>query len=224
MSLPRKKFKAVLFDLDGTLLDTASDLAQALNDVLVSLNRDVLPIDLLRGTVGKGAEGLLKLALDMGNDHPDFARRSDELLQHYEKCMLNTTQLFVGMDLVLQALEERNIPWGIVTNKPHRFTVKILDGLLLQHRAQCVVSGDTLQNKKPHPEPILYACKMLGVEPEECLYVGDAEIDMQASLAAGLTALTALYGYITEGEDPSSWKAHGYVRHPAEILEWVFEK
>jgi 2-phosphoglycolate phosphatase len=219
--LLNKNIKAVLFDLDGTLLDTAVDIASAINAVLTSLNRDKLTNAQVRSYAGKGAKGLLQLGLQLEADNPDFEKRSQEFLNHYEKYMLETTQLFAGMEQVLAWLEEKKIPWGIVTNKPHRFTVKILEGLLLTHRAACVVSGDSLKNSKPHPEPILHACKLLNVDPSNVLYVGDAEIDIIASHAAGVTSLAALYGYITEDDNPQNWKAHGYINHPSELLEWL---
>jgi 2-phosphoglycolate phosphatase len=223
MSLQTKNIKAVLFDLDGTLIDTAADIASAINAILISLDRAKLSDAQVRSYAGKGAKGLLELGLQMGTDDPDYELRSNEFLNYYEKYMLETSRLFAGMEQVLEWLDEKKIPWGIVTNKPHRFTVKILEGLLLHHRAACVVSGDSLKNSKPHPEPILHACKLLNVEPSDVLYIGDAEIDIIASHAAGVTSIAALYGYITEGDDPQKWNAHGYINHPSELLEWLSE-
>jgi 2-phosphoglycolate phosphatase len=220
MSFQFKKIKAVLFDLDGTLIDTAADIGSALNAVLISLDRAKLTDAQVRSNAGKGARGLLQLGLQLEADDPDYERHSNDFLKYYEQFMLQTTQLFAGMEQVLQWLEEKKIPWGIVTNKPHRFTVKILEGLLLHHRAACVVSGDSLKHSKPHPEPILHACKLLNVDPKNVLYIGDAEIDIIASHAAGVTPLAALYGYITEGDDPQKWNAHGYINHPTDLLEW----
>jgi HAD superfamily hydrolase (TIGR01549 family) len=122
------------------------------------------------------------------------------------------------MEAVLQYLEESKTPWGIVTNKPERFTLKLIEKLQLTARAACIVSGDTLKNSKPHPEPILHACQLLQQNPAECLYVGDSEIDVIASRAAGSPVLTALYGYISAEEDPYQWNADGYIKHPDEII------
>jgi 2-phosphoglycolate phosphatase len=221
MSSSLHTIKAVLFDLDGTLLDTAADIGSALNAVLKTQNRPALTPAQVRSYTGKGATGLLRLGLQIEIEDPQYARLSAEFLAHYEKCLLETTHLFAGMEQVLQTLDDKNIPWGIVTNKPQLYTTKIVEGLLLHHRAKCIISGDTLKNSKPHPEPILHACKLLNVDPSECLYIGDAEIDMIASLAAGVTPLAALYGYIPDDENPQTWNAHGYINKPADILTWL---
>jgi 2-phosphoglycolate phosphatase len=217
MKMPALKsaIKTVLFDLDGTLLDTAADLGLALNAIL--LQRKLAPLDheAIRASAGRGCKGLLKLGLDMEDTHPEYAQHCVELLANYEKYLLQNTQLFPGMENVLLRLDEKNIPWGIVTNKPQRFTTRILQHLNLARRAACVVSGDTLAYCKPHPEPILHACST------ESLYIGDSEVDIIASRAAGTRALVALYGYILENENPQLWQADGYIQHPAEILSWL---
>jgi len=213
--------KAVLFDLDGTLLDTANDLGIALNRLRASHAETDLPLELIRPAAGKGCKGLLKLGLNMEESHPDFAQFSDKLLDYYLEHLLDTTRLFAGMELVLEYLENANIPWGIVTNKPGKFTQKLVDGLQLSSRAGCIISGDTLPNRKPHPEPILHACKLLQHQPADCLYVGDAEIDMIASKMAGTASLVALYGYISEEDKPHSWQADGYIQRPTDILAWI---
>jgi len=209
---------AVLFDLDGTLLDTAPDLALALNQLLKAHDRPSLNLTAIRPEAGHGCKGLLKLGLQLDEQHPDYPLRCDEFLHFYERCCLENTRLFVGMDEVLTHLEKNDIPWGIVTNKPARFTTLLLDHLRLAERAACVISGDSLPNSKPHPEPIWHACRLLAKSPSECLYVGDAETDVQASKAAGTFSLAALYGYIPLDEDPYGWQADGYIQRPGEII------
>jgi 2-phosphoglycolate phosphatase len=213
--------KAILFDLDGTLLDTAPDLGQALNRILQARELAPLSLPVMRPSVGRGCKGLLKLGLNMDERHPDYPRLCDELLGYYEEHMLDNTHLFPGMENILTHLQKADIPWAIVTNKPERFTTELLKHLKLHDRASCVISGDTLANRKPHPEPVLRACELLNHKPSECLYVGDAEIDIIASKAAGTSALVAMYGYIASDEDPKTWHADGYIHHPSEIMEWL---
>jgi HAD superfamily hydrolase (TIGR01549 family) len=194
-----KKIKAILFDLDGTLLDTASDLGHALNHVLSTRNVSPLDLELIRPAAGRGCKGLLKLGLNIDETHADYS----------ELCK------------TLQHLEKIKMPCGIVTNKPDLYTQKLIAALQLQHRAACIVSGDTLKTNKPHPESILHGIKLLGMQPAECLYVGDSEIDIIASRAAGSPVLAALYGYIPSEETPARWQADGYIKHPREIIEWL---
>lgn len=212
---------AVLFDLDGTLLDTSTDLSTALNRVLKARNLAPLQYAQTRPIVGHGCKAMLKLALDMNEDHPEYLSLCDELLEYYFEHVSETSQFFPGIEEVLQYLEKNNIPWGIVTNKPGRFTKVLVEGLALNKRTPCIISGDTLSKAKPHPEPLLHACKLLGVEPASCLYIGDAEIDVIASKAAGIPVLTALYGFISPEEIPQDWKANGYINHPSEIIPWI---
>jgi 2-phosphoglycolate phosphatase len=218
MYFNKQPIKAVLFDLDGTLLDTATDLGHALNNVLTKRSLTPLSQTLIRPAAGRGCRGLLKAGMDIDEAHPEYKQLCTELLGHYHSHLADTTQFFPGMEAVLQYLEESKTPWGIVTNKPERFTLKLIEKLQLTARAACIVSGDTLKNSKPHPEPILHACQLLQQNPAECLYVGDSEIDVIASRAAGSPVLTALYGYISAEEDPYQWNADGYIKHPDEII------
>lgn len=213
---------AVLFDLDGTLLDTASDLGQALNQLLTEYKLPSLPVEKIRPVAGHGCRGLLKVGFNIDEHHSRYADLCEKLLMYYHQCLLNTTQLFPGMEDVLIYLEKNHIPWGIVTNKPERFTHTILTGLQLTQRAKCIISGDSLKNRKPHPEPILHACKLLHKNPNQCLYIGDSESDIIASKAAGTMSLTALYGYIPAGVNPHAWGADGYIKQPVEIMNWFF--
>lgn len=213
--------RAVLFDMDGTLLDTANDLGLALNCLLRQNARPIVSLTDIRPEAGRGSKGLIKLGFKIDESDERFLSLCDELLVLYETYLLQTTQLFAGMETVLTYLDTQHIPWGIVTNKPEKFTVEILKGLHLAERAKCVISGDTLQNRKPHPEPLLHACKLLQQDPMHCLYVGDSEVDVLASKAAGLASLVALYGYIPPLENPNHWQADGYISHPEEIIHWL---
>lgn len=213
--------KGVLFDLDGTLLDTANDLGMALNQVLKAHQLTPLDPTVIRPFAGRGCKGLLKLGMNVDNLHPEYANLCTELLRYYEKHCLDTTTLFPGMESILLHLEQANIPWGIVTNKPHKYTLPLLSHLQLQQRAACIVSGDSLDFCKPHPAPILHACDLLRINPQECLYIGDSEVDVIASKAAGTFALVAMYGYFMPDDKPMSWQADGYINHPSEILTWI---
>jgi 2-phosphoglycolate phosphatase len=213
--------QAVLFDLDGTLLDTAADISTALNRILLARGLTPLTLRQIRPIVGTGYQGLLKIGLNVEAHHAEYAALCQEFLEYYHEHVCDTTQFFAGMEAVLAHLEQQQIPWGVVTNKPGCFTDRIVARLDLLKKAGCVISGDTLSRAKPHPDPILHACKLLGQDPKACLYIGDAEIDMIAGKAAGMPVLAALYGYIPPTQDPRLWNADGYIQHPAEILDWL---
>lgn len=210
--------EAILFDLDGTLLDTAQDLVSALG----LLGNNQLPFTPeMRAAAGHGCKGLIKTGMNIDHTDDRYPDLAEQLLSHYENHLLDTTQLFPGMKQVLNHLDKIDIPWGIVTNKPHKYTQLLLNGLHLLERAHCVISGDSLENRKPHPEPLLRACSILKKSPHHCLYVGDSEIDIIASKAAGTHSIVALYGYIAESENPLSWHADGYIQKPEDILTWL---
>lgn len=214
-----KKIKTVLFDLDGTLADTAPDLANALNHVLKLHNCDPLPYETIRPFVSHGGAALVTLGF--GKDHPEFDTIYKELLAHYEANIANETTLFPGMNELLLELEDKNISWGVVTNKPAWLTEPLLDALNLTSRTVSIVSGDTLEQRKPHPAPILHACNQAGSEAQECLYVGDAERDIEAGNAAGMLSIVALFGYIAESDSPDTWGAHALINHPNEIISII---
>lgn len=213
------KIKTVLFDLDGTLADTAPDLAGALNHVLKSHNYEPLPYETIRPYVSHG--GVALITLGFGKEHPEFDTLYQELLQYYHNNIANETTLFSGMDELLLELEQRNINWGVVTNKPSWLTEPLLEALNLTSRAVTIVSGDTLEQRKPHPAPILHACRQAESEAHECLYVGDAERDIEAGNAAGMPSIVALFGYIAESDKPNQWNAHSSINHPTEILSII---
>jgi len=211
-----KKIKTVLFDLDGTLADTAPDLAASLNHVLKNHDYAPLPYETIRPIVSHG--GMALVTLGFGEDHPEFDSLYKELLEYYKNNIANETTLFPGMNELLQALENENINWGVVTNKPGWLTNPLLDALNLTARAATIVSGDTLEQRKPHPAPLLLACNQAGSEAEECLYIGDAERDIEAGNRAGMTTIVALFGYIAESDTPDTWGAHASINSPQAII------
>jgi 2-phosphoglycolate phosphatase len=216
-----RAIRTVLFDLDGTLLDTAPDLADALNAVLIENQRPPLPFGEIRGVVSHGAMALVRLGFALEESHPDFQPLRRRLLAHYRDNIARRTRPFRGMDEVLDALEQRGYPWGVVTNKPGWLTEPLLKTLGLYARAACVVSGDTLGTRKPHPAPLLHACALTGSRPEHCVYVGDAERDVEAGRNAGMRTLVALFGYFQGHERPQDWPADDHIHSPQELLDWL---
>lgn len=216
-----QRIRTVLFDLDGTLADTAPDLAAALNKLLAEEGRAHLAFERIRPVVSHGSTGLLRLGFGITPDADGFEALRSRLLAHYARNLCRATCLFPGIPEVLEVLHQRGIVWGIVTNKPAFLTEPLLARLRLDHPPACVVSGDSTQNRKPHPEPMLFACAIARAQPSESLYVGDAERDIRAGREAGMRTLVALFGYIGENENPAHWGADGMVRAPLEILEWI---
>lgn len=213
--------RTILFDLDGTLLDTAADLAAALNTVLEENQQDALPLESIRPAVSHGGIALIKLGFKLDPDDPRFDPLRQRLLAAYRENISRHTTLFPGMAAVLHDIEQRGLNWGVVTNKPGWLTDPLLQDLQLYDRAACVVSGDTLQQRKPHPAPLLHACKLANSSPEQCLYVGDAQRDIEAGRNAGMHTMVALFGYFTAQDQPHSWGATHLIREPGEILAWL---
>jgi phosphoglycolate phosphatase len=214
---------AILFDLDGTLLDTAQDMACALNQVRNLYQLPDLPLELVRPIAGQGTRALLKLGFGI-TDEAQFLLLREQFLTFYQKNCAETAYFFPNVQKVLTHLEENNILWGIVTNKPQRFAQEILHKLELARRAACVIYGDTLPHAKPHPAPIHHACQLIQKNPAHCLYVGDMETDVIASKAAGMPAMVALYGYFDSHEDPYRWGADAYIKQPLDIIDWLEQK
>lgn len=212
--------EAVLFDLDGTFADTAPDLGEALNHVLSLRGVPALPLVTIRPMASHGSPGLLKLGLGIEAGAPGYEEARNDFLQHYEAHICDRTRLFSGMSALLAELDQRDVQWGIVTNKPHRFTVPLMEKLGYAKRAACLVSGDTCAHAKPHPMPLLHAARLMGVAPESCLYLGDDLRDMQAAQAAGMTGIVAAYGYIDKTADPASWPSAGSVNTPFGLLKY----
>ena len=211
---------ALLLDLDGTLLDTAPDMGGALNLLRTEHGLEPLPAEAIRPVVSHGAMRLVRLGFPAAEGDA-FESLRLRFLELYAANLAVGTRLFPGFEAVLDALESRGQPWGIVTNKPGWLTAPLLTALDLDRRAACAVSGDTVSERKPHPLPLLHAASLIGVDPAACVYVGDAERDIQAGRAAGMTTVVAAYGYLGPDEDPLQWGPHGVVQDPAELLEWM---
>jgi len=213
--------KAVLFDLDGTFADTASDLAAALNHTRATRKLPPLPIEVLRPQASHGSRGMLKVGFDIEPEHPDFNTLRDIFLDYYANNICVHTLLFGDMVQLIDELERRGIKWGIVTNKPHRYTVPLMEALGYAERAACLISGDTCAHAKPHPEPMLKACELIGVTPAQCLYLGDDLRDMRAANAAGMAGIIASYGYVNGDASVENWNAQGSVDKPTELLAYL---
>jgi 2-phosphoglycolate phosphatase len=213
--------KAVLFDLDGTLVDTAPDLGYALN--LQRARHGLPPLDdaVIRPQASHGARGLLGVGFDLHPDDPHFALMREEFLQLYAENICRHSRPFPGILELLAALETRQLKWGVVTNKPARFTEPLMSILDLAERATCIVSGDTCAQPKPHPAPMLTAAELCGATPAQCLYLGDAERDIQAAHAAAMPALVAAWGYLDTADQPHTWGAYAQIHHPTETLDYL---
>ena len=219
--MTRTHILAVLFDLDGTLIDSAPDLAGAANALRAVRGLEPLPYERLRPMVGAGARGMVGAAFGVAPGDADFEPLRDAFLDLYAEGLLQRTAVFAEMAPVLDALERRSLAWGIVTNKAHRFTTPVVEGLGLHRRAGVVICGDTLPLAKPHPDPLLEAARRLGVEPSRCVYVGDDLRDVQAGRSAGMATVVAAWGYLGQGEPIHAWGADAIVETPAELLHWL---
>ncbi|HEY3178887.1 MAG TPA: HAD-IA family hydrolase [Casimicrobiaceae bacterium] len=212
---------AILFDLDGTLADTAGDLTSALNRVRAEHGLAPLGAAALRPHASSGARGLIGAGMGVRPDDERYPALRDAFLAYYEAGLAETTRLFDGIDQLLNALEERSLRWGVVTNKAERFTWPVLTALGLAKRASVVVSGDTTTHPKPHPAPLLYAADSLSLAVDRCVYVGDDLRDVQAGNAAGMPTIVAAYGYLGETGDCTGWPATGWIASPGELLSWL---
>jgi N-acetyl-D-muramate 6-phosphate phosphatase len=212
---------AVLFDLDGTLADTAPDLGAALNRVRGDRGLEPIPLSRLRPYASHGARGLIGAGMGVAPGEPAYEQLREAFLAHYAAALCVNSMLFSDVDVVLAALDARALPWGIVTNKATRYTTPLLEALKLTERARAVVCGDTVPFAKPHPAPLKEAARRLGVAPERCVYVGDARRDVEAGNAAGMRTLVARWGYIESDEKPETWLADGVVDSPAALLCWL---
>lgn len=212
--------RAALFDLDGTLLDTAPDMIAALNALRAELASAPLPGTLLRPQVSNGAIAMIRTAFPEAAGE-EFERLRVRFLDIYRANLVVHTQLFPGFEAVLQQLEACALPWGVVTNKAAWLTEPLLDALGLRQRAGCVLSGDSLPERKPHPRPLLVAAERLGVPAGDCVYVGDALRDVQAANGAGMRALGAGFGYLNPLDEPQHWPVAGWLATPADLLPWL---
>ena len=210
---------AVLFDLDGTLIDSAPDLGAAVDQMRVSRGMPSLNLEVYRPLAGAGARGMLAVAFGMTPQDPLFVSMREEFFSNYERCMTERTFAFDGVAEMIQSLHQAQLRWGVVTNKSARFSEPLTRGMPLFATAGTVVSGDTTPHAKPHPAPLLEAARRLGVDPVRCIYVGDDERDIQAGLAAGMGTVAADYGYLGDKADTAAWGAHARIKSPQELLQ-----
>ena len=213
-----KDVRAVLFDLDGTLIDSAPDLGAAADKMRTDRGLPSLPLERYRPMAGAGARGMLGVAFGMTPDHPDYGVLREEFFLNYENCMTERTRAFDGVADLIEQLLDRSLAWGVVTNKSSRFTLPLTRRMPLFASAAAVVSGDTTPHSKPHPAPLFEAARQLGLEPALCIYVGDDERDVLAGLAAGMGTVAASYGYLGGNADTRRWGAHGHIQAPLELL------
>lgn len=217
----RAGLRGVLFDLDGTLIDSAPDLAAAANAMRVARGLEPLAYEALRPMVGSGARGMVGVAMGAGPGDASYDELRDEFLARYEGGLLERTQVFVAMRPVIDALDAARLPWGIVTNKIERYARPVIAGLGLGVRAAVVIAGDSTPHSKPHPAPLLEAARRLALPPAACVYVGDDLRDVQAGRAAGMPTIAAGWGYLGQGETIEAWAADVVVHTPAELLDWL---
>lgn len=211
--------QAVLFDLDGTLIDSASDLGAAADGMRVRRGMTSLPLELYRPHSGSGARGMLRVAFDITPDHEDYPALKEEFFSAYEICMAERTLPFEGVPDLLSHLAAAGLPWGVVTNKSQRFSVPLTRSMSVFNAAAVLISGDTTPHSKPHPEPLLEAARRLGLAASHCIYVGDDERDILAGKAAGMPTVAARYGYLGFEADVASWRADAEVSSPLELLK-----
>ena len=211
----------ILFDLDGTLIDTAPDLAHALNLQLKRHGKQPLPFVAIRPFASHGSRGLVGFGFGLTPKDDSFSKMRDEYLSIYDTVFTRSPVLLAGIAYLLQAIENKGLKWGIVTNKPRRFTVGLIEsmGLNLESRAACIVCGDDAPQPKPSPATLLMACVQIGVKSESCVYVGDAERDIIAGKAAGMKTVVALFGYIDVTDKPLEWGADAMIQTPKQLME-----
>lgn len=219
MPKTERRIRTVLFDLDGTLIDTAPDMANALNLLLAEEGKPGLPYQNIRPVVSNGSVALVKLGF--GDNPPELERLKLRYLEIYQAHLCDESKLFDGMAELLQHIEDNNMNWGVVTNKPGWLTEPLMQLIGLSQRAATIVSGDTTLNRKPHPEPMFHACLRAGSQPAQCIYIGDAQRDIEAGNTAGMQTVVALYGYIGKEENISAWQATHQVNQPMDIVQFL---
>jgi 2-phosphoglycolate phosphatase len=213
--------RAVLFDLDGTLADTAPDMARTVNAMRAARSLPPVPLEAVRPFVSRGARGMIGAAFGVTPEQGEFAAMREEFLAIYAENLCVDTRLFPEMDELLDLLDDRGLAWGVVTNKFERLARSVIDGLGIGARSAVLVGGDTCERAKPFPDPLLHAASVLSLAPSTVLYVGDDERDVQAARAAGMPVLAASYGYLGDGPAPSRWGADAVVDSPAGIARWA---
>lgn len=213
------KVDAVLFDLDGTLIDSAPDLGAAADLMRVQRGLPSLPLQQYRHMAGAGARGMLAIAFGATPQEARFAQLREEFFHNYARCLTERTCAFDGVPALVAELEQRGLRWGVVTNKAARFTDPLTRSMPLFNKAAVVISGDTTAHAKPHPEPLFEAARRLGIDARRCIYVGDDERDIVAGLAAGMRTVAATYGYLGLKADTESWGAHAAIENPLALLK-----
>jgi len=218
---PFANVRAVLFDLDGTLIDSAPDLGAAADRLRTDRGLEPLPLHAYRPMAGAGARGMLSVAFGITPEHPDFSLLREEFFTNYERRIHEQTDVFAGVPELVAALKQRALRWGVVTNKMTRFTSLIARRVTLFGGAGAIISGDSTPYSKPHPAPLLAAAEQLGLAPRECIYVGDDERDIQAGRAAGMGTVAAMYGYLGAGLSPADWGADAMIYSPIDLLKLI---
>ena len=215
------RFKGFLFDLDGTLLDTAPDLLAALNLLLAKNGKQALKLEDVRSIISDGSAGLIKAGLGLKKGSKTFDLAKNQFLDYYQHNLTKETTIFEGIEEVLREIEDSGRPWGIVTNKPSRFTIPILKHFDWYCRAKCVVCGDSLERTKPSPVPLLEGANRMNLAPDDCVYVGDALSDVEAAKAARIYVITAGYGYVPKENFKKSWVSDGIIQTPLDLRKWL---
>ncbi len=213
--------QAVLFDLDGTLIDSAPDLGRAVDKMRTVRGLPSLPLLQYRPMAGAGARGMLGVGFGITPEHPDFELLREEFFSNYENALTENTPIFQGVPELIAALTTRGLQWGVVTNKSARFTTPLTRAMPLFASASAIVSGDTTPHAKPHPLPLLEAARQLGLAPARCVYVGDDERDIVAGLAAGMGTVAVTYGYLGQKVDIKQWGAHATINCASELLQLI---
>lgn len=215
------QIRAVFFDLDGTLIDSAPDLGAAADKMRVDRGLPSLPLSHYRPMAGAGARGMLAQAFGFSPEHPEFALLREEFFSNYEQSLTQNTVVFDGVSELIGHILARDLVWGVVTNKAARFTVPLTRALPLFDSAATVICGDTTPHAKPHPAPLLEAAFRAGIAPQHCLYVGDDERDIVAGLAAGMKTVAATYGYLGSASNPAQWGADAEINSPLALLQLI---
>lgn len=216
-----QNIRAVLFDLDGTLIDSAPDLGAAADQMRLDRGLPSLSLESYRPVAGAGARGMLKVAFDLTPEHPEFSGMREEFFSNYEARMTQTTYAFDGVEELIEKILRRGFLWGVVTNKSQRFTNPLTKSMPMFASAGAIVSGDSTPHSKPHPAPLLEAATRLKCDPAHCIYVGDDVRDIIAGTAAGMGTVAAAYGYLGDITDTSQWGAHVAIKSPLELLKWL---
>ncbi len=220
MMNPEFNLSCVLFDLDGTLVDTAPDLIACLNKALTTHGFNPISSDAIKPFISYGAAVMITKSIDT-TDQAIHSQILESMLALYQDNIAEHSQFFPGMQKTLATIESLGLKWGIVTNKRERFTTPLVEAFNLKQRASCIISGDTTANSKPHPEPMLTACTLANVKPEECVYIGDALHDIEAGKNSKMKTLAATYGYIKPDDDPDTWGADALIDSPEQLTLWI---